>query len=241
VATLNASIDENVEADDKKLKAPNCKAHKPSPLKQRKLEVSYCKQHNRKRIKHMTSLATALKDIDHLIKSKKTKYESGPQGLQAHCTLAIQSHLRIVVKNQQFLIDVSERAAESHGFAADWDGRLLRSWTCEYTKTQTLPVSKCGCHIKVASLLNDPAIATELRAYVRSNKWAMNPAKLAQFTQKELIPSAADTYLKHIINNKIPKGLKRYLKYELFPHIQLKVAHGISLSTAHRWLHLKGF
>ena len=189
----------------------------------------------------MASLAIALKDINHLIKSKKTKYLSGPQGLQARQTLAIQSHLRIVVKNQRFSIDASERATESHGFAAVWGGRRLRSWTREYMKTRTLPVSKYGRHAKVALLLNDPAIAAELRAYVHSNKWAMNPAKLAQFTQKELIPSAADKYLKHIINEEIPKGLKQYLEYELFPRIQLKTARGISLSTARRWLHLEGF
>jgi hypothetical protein len=237
----DTNIDDCGEADDEEPKAPSCKSRQPPPLKRQKLEVSYREQRNRKRIKRMASLATALKDIDCLIKSKKTKYESGPQGLQARRALTIQSYLRIVVKNQRFSIEASERAAESHGFAAVWGGRLLRSWTREYMKTQILPVSKHGRHTKVASLLNDPAIAAELRAFVRSNKWAMNPAKLAQLTQKELIPSAADKYLKHIVNEEIPKGLKRYLEYELFPRIQLKVARGISLSTARRWLHSEGF
>jgi hypothetical protein len=233
----------NADNEETDSEAPSCRtpSHQPSPLKRHKPEVSYREQRNQKRSEHMASLTTALKDIDYLIKSKKTKYLSGPQGLQARRTLAIQSHLRIVVKNQRFSIDASERAAESHGFAAVWGGRLVRSWTREYTKTRTLPVSKYGRHGKVASLLNDPAIAAELRAYVRSNKWAINPAKLAQFTQKELIPSAADQYLKHIVNEEIPKGLKQYLEYVLFPRIQLKVARGISLSTARRWLHREGF
>jgi hypothetical protein len=93
----------------------------------------------------------------------------------------------------------------------------------------------------VASLLNDPAIASELQAYVCSNKWAINLAKLAQFTWKVLILSATDKYPKHIVNEEIPKGLKQYLEYELFPCIQLKVACGISLSTVCHWSHLKAF
>jgi hypothetical protein len=174
---IDSELDDNGEADYEELKSLSHKAYcanQPPPLKPRvkrqKLEISYHEQRNRKCVKHMTSLATALKDVDCLIKSKKTNYESGPQGLQACRTLAIQSHLRIVVKKQRFSIDASERAAESHGFAAVWGSRLLRSWTCEYAKTRTLPVSKHGRHTKVASLLNDPTIAAELRAYVRSNK-----------------------------------------------------------------------
>jgi hypothetical protein len=104
-----------------------------------------------------------------------------------------------------------------------------------------LPVSKHGRHAKIASSLINPAVAAKLRANVYSNKWAMTPAKLAQFTQKKLIPSAADKYLKHIVNEETPKRLKQYLEYELFPHIRLNVAHGISLSAARRWLHFEGF
>ena len=83
----------NTDSDtiDSKAKAPIQRTHQPGPppLKRKKLEVSYRDQRNRKCIEHMASLATALKDIDHLIKSKKTKYLSGPQGLQARRTLAI--------------------------------------------------------------------------------------------------------------------------------------------------------
>jgi hypothetical protein len=35
--------------------------------------------------------------------------------------------------------------------------------------------------------------------------------------------------------------LKKYIEVELFPHIQLKVGKGISISTAWCWLHCKGF
>lgn len=90
-------------------------------------------------------------------------------------------------------------------------------------------------------MLSDPAITSELRAYVCSNKWAMNLGKLVQFTKNELLPSAAAEYLKHITSEEIPRGLKQYMEVELFPRLHLKVGWGISMSTAHRWLHLEGF
>jgi hypothetical protein len=42
---------------------------------------------------------------------------------------------------------------------------------------------------KVASLLDDPNICAELRSYLRTNKWAMNPQKLAEFTNAKLLPA----------------------------------------------------
>jgi hypothetical protein len=61
-----------------------------------------------------------------------------------------------------------------------------------------------GHHTKVYSLLSDPAVAAELRAYVHSNKWAANPEKLAQFSNNQLVPTAADKYLHHIIQDEMP-------------------------------------
>lgn len=69
----------------------------------------------------------------------------------------------------------------------------------------------------------------------------MNPAKLAAFTQNELIPDKAEKYARHIVDKEMPQGLKKYLEVELFPRIHLKVGKGISLSTARRWLHREGF
>jgi hypothetical protein len=56
----------------------------------------------------MLEWSEALIAIDKLPNSKKIKFISGPQGLQACRTLAIQSHLQIVLKNQQYSIDASE-------------------------------------------------------------------------------------------------------------------------------------
>ena len=39
----------------------------------------------------------------------------------------------------------------------------------------------------------------------------------------------------------MPHGLKKYMDLKLLPHIHMKVGQGISLSTAHCWLHLEGF
>jgi hypothetical protein len=136
----------------------------------------------------------------------------------------MQSHLWLVIKNQRFSIDASECAAESHGFAAKWGSCNLCSWTRRWTKLRELPKSLRGCHSKVHTLLNDPAIAAELRTYVRSNKWAMNLEKLAQFTKNQLLPDAAERYLRQITREEMPKGLKKYMEYDLFPQIQLKVA-----------------
>jgi hypothetical protein len=110
-----------------------------------------------------------------------------------------------------------------------------------WVEKRELPQSTRERHTKVKSLLDDPVVAAELRTYLRSNKWAMNPGKLAQFSKNELIPSAADKYLCQIIHDEMPWELKKYMEYELFPRIHLKVRRGISLSTACRWMHKEGF
>ncbi|KAG2750889.1 hypothetical protein P692DRAFT_20847015 [Suillus brevipes Sb2] len=179
--------------------------------------------------------------MDKLLKLKKTQFIGGLRGLQARCTQAIQSHLKLVATNGRTFLDASECAAEAHGFAAKWGGRQLRGWTRKWLIKRELPVSRQGHHAKVYSLLSDPAIASELRLYVQLNKWVMDPEKLTQFTENQLIPSTADKYLQQIVHDEMPRGLKRYMEDEPFPRIHLKAGRGISLSTARRWLHSEGF
>lgn len=69
----------------------------------------------------------------------------------------------------------------------------------------------------------------------------MDPAKLAAFSKGNLVPAVTNKYLQHIIDEEMPWGLKKYMEIELFPHLHLKPGKGISLSTAHCWLHSKGF
>ena len=134
-----------------------------------------------KRVKRQRKIADALKDLWKLMKSKKTHYMAGPDGLQVCQTGAMKTHLRLVIENRWSLINASEQAAKSYGFAAKWGGRQVCKWTHHYIQMQDLPKSLVKNHAKVYSLLLDPDIAARLRAYVYSNKWAMDPEKLAKF------------------------------------------------------------
>ncbi|KIK43232.1 hypothetical protein CY34DRAFT_106542, partial [Suillus luteus UH-Slu-Lm8-n1] len=218
-------------------------SHHPTapPLKRRKLDVPYRVERAKKRKRQLDDLAAALRNIEKVILSKKTQFAGGIHGLQAKRAHTVQSHLLLVVRNGRNFTDASQRAAESHGFASGWGGRQLRSWTRAWVNSRELPKSRCGCHTNVYSLLSDPDIAGECRTYLRSNKWAVNPEKLAQFTSGKLIHSAASKYLQHVVEEEMPKGLKKYLELELFPHIHMKVARGVSLSTARRWMRSEGF
>jgi len=204
------------------------------PLKRQKLAVSYREQRKQCRKQRVEEYRKALTDINKLLLSKKTIFVAGTQGLQARRIRAIASHLKMVVQNGRKWEGASERSAETYGFAVKWRGRQLCGWSQKWIKTRELPKSLKGRHAKVYSLLSDPVVAAELRAYVHSNKWAMNPAKLAEFSQKQLVGMAADKYLHHIIHDEMPRGLKKYMEVELSPRIHLKVGQGISLSMARR-------
>jgi hypothetical protein len=147
----------------------------------------------------------------------------------------------MVVKNGQKEIEASERAAESQGFAPKWGGWRVRHWVKQWLMERELPVSKKGAHPKTQSLLDDPVIRAELRSYLRSNKWAMDPVKMVAFTKNTMIPATAEQYVQHIVDKEMPAGLKKYMEGELFPRIQLKVVKGVSLTTAQRFLREEGF
>ncbi|KAJ7598227.1 hypothetical protein C8J56DRAFT_880876 [Mycena floridula] len=170
-----------------------------------------------------------------------TVFVGGPTGLQSYRARAIQSYLIMVVKNRRGSVIASERAAESQGFAALWGGRMVRTWTRVWIKKRELPESQQGKHGKVFSLLDDPQIKAELRTYVQSHKWAMNPDKVKALAAGKLIPAAAEKYLKQLVDEEMPAGLKKYMELERFPRIQMKCSKGISLSTARRWLLSEGF
>ena len=153
----------------------------------------------------------------------------------------IESYFRLVVHKKYKGIPASEAAAEAFGFARKWGGWQVQQWVQTWLNNRDLPESNCGCHIKVRSLLKDPAIRAKLQTYVWSNKWAINPQKLQDFTNKTMLPTEAAKYCQGICDKEMPQGLKKYLELELFPHIHMKVGKGISVSTAHRWLQREGF
>lgn len=213
----------------------------PPPLRRCKLEIPARLARKQARQAQELELVKALADIEKLIKSNRSQFYRGANSLQAYRARAIQSYLQMVVWNKRKGIDASQRAAESQGFSEKWGGRLVRRWVRKWVGSWELPTSEKGAHAKTFSLLNDPAIRAELRSYVHSNKWCMDPAKLAQFSQEKMVPAAAKEYLDHITNVEIPKGLKKYLDIELFPQIHYKVGRGVSLSTAHQMLRREGF
>lgn len=209
------------------------------PLKRRRLDVSCRKQRENARAGRLDKMKESWDVIQKKLRSTKSKWQSG--GLQERRTRAIECLLRLVIKNGRTLTMASRISAEAHRFSF-WSGsRNLRQWTRKWIDLRELPTSARGRHAKVYSVISECDNAAELRAYLRSNKWAMNPEKLQQFTKGELIPAAANAYLKHVIDVEMPKGLKKYMDTVLFPRIQMKVVRGVSLSTARRWMRKEGF
>jgi len=80
--------------------------------------------------------------------------------------------------------------------------------------------SMTNCHpltdfLGFADVLSIPSIKTELRAYLRSNKWSVNPERLAKFTANEMVPKEAEQYLKHVVDDEMPLALKKYLELKM--------------------------
>lgn len=213
----------------------------PPPLKRRRLEVPARVKIQKAREERQKKLVLALDDIEKLVRSKQDIFEAGRNGLQSYRARAIQSYLWMVVHNKRNGMTASKIAAESQGFAANWGSRTVRKWVRHWINDRALPISARGRHTKSFSLISDPAIRAELRSFVRSNKWAMDPAKLVEFSQQRMVPEAAKKYLEKIVTDEMPRGLKRYMELELFPRIQLKVGKGVSLQTARRFLYREGF
>ncbi|THU76035.1 hypothetical protein K435DRAFT_705817 [Dendrothele bispora CBS 962.96] len=128
----------------------------------------------------------------------------------------------MVVRNGRKWIDASERAAESQKFAPSWGGRMVRKWTRLWIEKQELPQSLRGCHAKVFSLLEDPDVHAELRSWLRTNKWSMNPGKLAEYTQTKIITPEIQKYLDGAVKEEMPRGLIQYIDTVIFPRIQIK-------------------
>lgn len=176
----------------------------PPYSKQRKLAVPTCEARHIARDDRLKALKMALNNIEKLVASKRTKFEAGHNSLQAYCARAIQSCLHMVVNNNWRLIDASERAAEGQGLAGKWGGRLVQTWVSRWRKLRELPESEKNRHGKIYSLLDDPEVCHELRAYLRSNKWSMNLKKLSDFTKNKLIPNEQKKYLIDIVDQQMP-------------------------------------
>ncbi|KAH8825538.1 hypothetical protein DL96DRAFT_1734433 [Flagelloscypha sp. PMI_526] len=183
----------------------------------------------------------ALTHIQKLIKARQTIFTSGHSGLQATRARAIESHLRMMVKGGRAAIESSQRSAEVHGFRPAWGGRQIRRWTSAWVNERKLPKSMQGRHVKSWSLLDDPAISEELKSFVRTNKWAMNPAKLMEYTKSTIVTDWMKKYVENTVSKEMPTGLMKYLELEIMPRMGYKAAKGISETQARVWLKKNGF
>ncbi|KAJ3728200.1 hypothetical protein DFJ43DRAFT_1001247 [Lentinula guzmanii] len=204
--------------------------------KRRKLDIPVRELRAKAKEKRAQEFLDAFTAIHKLLNSKRAEFEAGPHSLQARRAHAIHGLLLLVVKRNESFMAASKMSAATHGFSPEFGSRLLRGWTREWIRTQSLPSSWCGSHAKVFSMLSDPTLRAEIRSYLRSNKWSTNPEKLQSFINKEMLPEAAKEYAQQISGTEMPEGLKKYLELELFPRIGLKVKHGICKSTAHALL-----
>ncbi|KAG1800178.1 uncharacterized protein BJ212DRAFT_1450175 [Suillus subaureus] len=179
---------------------------KKTAVEWEKLDVPHHEQRRLAKETQLEEMKKALASIEKLLKVKKALFVGGPNGLQAKHARSIQSYLTMVIKKKCLSIDVSQRAAESHGFAANWGGHQVCSWTRLWVADHRLPESLQGQHAKVYSLLGDPTIATELRTYAHSKKWVINPEKLIQLSQDRLIPAEATKYAQKLVEEEMPHG-----------------------------------
>jgi len=210
-------------------------------LKRRRLKMPArtCRQGRKNDL--FCTRSIALLKIEKMLDAKQSPFTGGHSGLQARRAHAIHRYLHMLARNDCQQIDASECTAKAQGFAARWGGRQVRVWAESWINRGKLPVSRKGKHIKIFTLLGDPKIHTELRSYVCSNKWAIDPAKLTDFTVQKMVPAVAKTYGTNLMTNTIPNGLKQYLELKLLPQMHMTVTQGVSLRTARHWLHREGF
>ncbi|KAH8928062.1 hypothetical protein BT69DRAFT_1182933, partial [Atractiella rhizophila] len=109
-------------------------------------------------------------------------------------------------------LEASQIAAASHRFGLAFGARCIHLWANHYEETGELPVSNRGQHVKTYTLLNDPEICGYLRSWLRTNKWSMDPTKLAQFHVNTMVPLALEKYARQTIREEIPQGVKNYLE-----------------------------
>ncbi|KAH9037972.1 hypothetical protein EDB83DRAFT_2524536 [Lactarius deliciosus] len=225
--------------------APTSPTHEPpvtehSALKRRRLDVPFREQRENARRRALEARIVALKDIKRVISSKKHSFEGGENGLQAYCARAIQACLHAMVSQKMGAIEASHAAAVGAMMAKEWGGRQVRRWMDAWVNQRELPHSKRGTHAKTYSLVSDPIIQAELRSYMRSNKWAIDPSKLQMLLRQQLPFAEAETYMQRILGEEIPQGLKDHFESVILPRLHLQ-SNGISLSTIHRMMIEDGF
>lgn len=210
--------------------------------KRRRLEIPVRQARARKQAEVALQRRRALHDLQKLMISRKTQFESGEHGLQARRARAIESCLHMMVQDKEKMMVASRIAARAHRFAEEWGSRLVRSWTQKWVKERSLPDSDRGQHAKIQSIFDDPVIRAEIRSYLRSHKWSVNPPKLQKFLDNELERGEATSYAKELLSKEMPRGLKAYVEETVLPRLHLKASRlGLSLATMRRVMIREGF
>jgi len=208
--------------------------------KRQRLEVPVRIQRAKEREAKTAKLTAALKQLDQLIASRKTTWQSGQ--LQEMHVRAVRATLDVMVEEQCGIMTASHIGTKANGFHAPWAMRMVRCWTRQLIATQTLPESERGRHAKLKSILSDPTVLEGIRAYMRSHKWSQSPGKLHQLLKNELAAPEAREYVTQITTDEMPHGLRVYLEQHVLPQFHLKpTPSGLSLSRMRRLLISEGF
>jgi hypothetical protein len=220
LSAAQESSDESARSDTVSISSPTIAFHvrAPPPAKRRKLDIPARVAKAQKHATMLQELESAYSAICKTNVSKRQEWEGdGVYSLQARRARAIESHLRLVVKEKMSYAEASRISAQAHNFAANWGARLVRKWVRIWIADRELPSSSRGFHAKVWSFLQDPTIREHIRAYLRSNKWSMNPGKLQAYLKNEMLPEQAKQYTKRAVDHEMPMGLKKYIELELLP------------------------
>ena len=126
------------------------------------------------------------------------------------------------------------RAARTAGLGKVSGPRSIREWTTLFENSKRLSCSIRGKSCKTFSLLSDPDVCALMRTYLRSNKWATDPAKLRDFASGTMILETAKKYANQLTREGMPKRLSEYINDTLLSRIGVKTKGGISIKTARR-------
>jgi hypothetical protein len=149
----------------------------------------------------VTEFKKGLDDLKKYIKSQKTTFEAGNNGLQAMRARAIQSYPHLIVQKGHKKVEVSEMSALTSGFAATTGGRLIRLWTKDWMIHCELPMSDRDWYVKVKSHLKDPLTLLLMPKYgltcvhtngqqIQQNSPTSHSNSFSQLKQKNM-PSAS--------------------------------------------------
>lgn len=134
------------------------------------------------------------------------KDESIDSGVKARIQTMCQ-FLRLRI-NGYGAYNASEMIAESIG-ANPWHARLIRSWSNQFLKDSTLPISRRGKNQKIKSLLYDEDLHELLVKYLWLKKCDVNVKDFKKHIEEEVFPSIGIEEKKEISETTVRVWLKK--------------------------------